>query len=449
MTKYDDDWPRTYNDNVRLFKGLGQRDTAELVMWFVKLMSYFPKAGPMQNILGSPADPIFWASHGAWERLWHYLRIDDHVALGANVSAGTWSTWREEVDQNADVTCSWSSQAYSMLPFWELMDYETTWDIERNYWGTYHASNYQYYTNADLNRMFAPTNDALPFIFDELAWDHCDEWEDASTGVYEDDLAATALGNANRTNNPENNVTAHMGVIDDDNIMTPRGANDDVTNDDDKDLSRQDGAPSLDDDGNDDADADDGLDDDNSIGGGGGTDGGGSPGGGGSGGESAGGGSAPTATERRRRRRGRAGGAGARRRGRAGRAAASRSRRTTRSTTTRASAQTCASGCGRGSASSITRCASSARRCTRRSAATARSTARGSGCTATPRSTSRWTSRTGPTAAQRTASACAGSASPEPRRANARCASEVDGDGSRLGRPAVGSHSIHANIAGV
>ena len=92
-----------------------------------------------------------------------------------------------------------------------------------------------------------------------------------------------------------------MGVIDDDNMMTPRGANDDVANDDDKDLSRQDGAPSLDDDGNDDADADDGLDDDNSIGGG------GRPLGGGyarrrpRGGESSGGGGAPTVTERRRR----------------------------------------------------------------------------------------------------------------------------------------------------
>ena len=76
-------------------------------MWFVKLMSYFPKAGPMQNILGSPADPIFWASHGAWERLWHYLRIDDHVALGANVSAGTWSTTSASAS-NQLLTCSCS-----------------------------------------------------------------------------------------------------------------------------------------------------------------------------------------------------------------------------------------------------------------------------------------------------------------------------------------------------
>lgn len=250
ITNYDDDWPREYGDTVsgwgnyteyetvKLFKGLGQRDTAELVMWFVKLMAYFPKVGPMTAILGSPADPIFWAAHESWERMWHYLRlVNRNSPLGHNAT-DFWSTWRQEYMNNPGVTCSWSSQAYSMLPFWNLMDYETTWDIERNYWGSYHASEYQYYTNADLNRMFSPTNPELPFLYDEFAWNHCDEWD----------------SNGASTKNTANNVTKNLGVDDDDNTVPTRSEMDDRTNDDDAGLGKSSGPPALDDSDDDDDD---------------------------------------------------------------------------------------------------------------------------------------------------------------------------------------------------
>ena len=239
----------------------------------------------LQNILGSPADPIFWPSHGSWERLWHHLRLADKTELQNGSSVGTWSTWREEDDNDASVTCSWSAKSYSMLPFHDLMDYETTWDIESNYWQTYHLAPYYYYTNADLNRMFAPTNPELPFIFDELDWEHCDEHDDKADDDAFGRVSEEGVNDPNSTRisrDPLNNVTKRMGVDDDDDVATPRGANDDVTNDDDADLSHWDGDPT------DDSDDDD--DDGFTGSGGSGISGGGTTGGGGT---TTGGGSSP------------------------------------------------------------------------------------------------------------------------------------------------------------
>jgi hypothetical protein len=178
ITDYDDDWPTVYDGKVQLFDGLSQGDTTQLIIWFTKLFAYFPKMGPMTAILGSPADPVFWASHGAWERLWHYARITKMWQNNDNIeeTMEQWGRWRPQIKNNPVTTCSWSKQAYSMLPFWNLMDYERSPDIQAHIAGAAKQHKHSYLTNADLNEMFNPQNPSLPFVFDTFSWDHCDQW---------------------------------------------------------------------------------------------------------------------------------------------------------------------------------------------------------------------------------------------------------------------------------
>ena len=180
VTNYDDDWPTKYDAATSLFYGLDKADTAALIMWFAKLFAYFPRVGPMTAILGSPADPVFWPSHGAWERLWHYQRItqlwinefdEDKTMLD-------WGRWRPTSRNNPTDTCHWSKKAYSMLPFWDLMDHTSPDDVVHHLDDDVQAKmKHSYYTNADLNQMFAPDQVTLPFIFDSFQWDHCDQWD--------------------------------------------------------------------------------------------------------------------------------------------------------------------------------------------------------------------------------------------------------------------------------
>ena len=183
MTNYDDDWPTVYDKTTSLFYDLDRADTAALIMWFAKLFAYFPRVGPMTAILGSPADPVFWPSHGAWERLWHYQRITQMWINEFDVEKTQldWGRWRPTARDNPTDTCKWSKKAYSMLPFWDLMDHTRTVDeVAHLDDEVFDHMKHDYYTNADLNEMFAPDQVTLPFIFDSFQWDHCDEWDSKS-----------------------------------------------------------------------------------------------------------------------------------------------------------------------------------------------------------------------------------------------------------------------------
>ena len=87
----------------------------------------------------SPQDPLFWAVHSAWERMWHYLR------LKSDDDDDSWNSFQGEEGDDSSTTCNWSKHAHSLLPWYNLTDYET-------------ANEHGHYTNYELMELFHPSN---------------------------------------------------------------------------------------------------------------------------------------------------------------------------------------------------------------------------------------------------------------------------------------------------
>mmetsp|Transcript_16887 Transcript_16887/g.39463 ORF Transcript_16887/g.39463 Transcript_16887/m.39463 type:complete len:822 (+) Transcript_16887:116-2581(+) len=157
----DDDGDDISIDNWQnAFVDLDTKQTEALLLYTAKQAAYHPRSIMAYALsLGSVNDPIFWAGHNSWERMWHWKRIESVTATDHEKT--WWNSWNESdvlADSNA-ATCTWSSGAESTLPFYDLMKDESTEN--------------KYYTNKDMLRMFHPDNKALPHIYDSLEYNHC------------------------------------------------------------------------------------------------------------------------------------------------------------------------------------------------------------------------------------------------------------------------------------
>eukprot|EP00615_Pteridomonas_danica_P010380 CAMPEP_0114352316 /NCGR_PEP_ID=MMETSP0101-20121206/17848_1 /TAXON_ID=38822 ORGANISM="Pteridomonas danica, Strain PT" /NCGR_SAMPLE_ID=MMETSP0101 /ASSEMBLY_ACC=CAM_ASM_000211 /LENGTH=642 /DNA_ID=CAMNT_0001492643 /DNA_START=20 /DNA_END=1948 /DNA_ORIENTATION=- len=117
-------------------------------VWLLSFTCHPGKMGPFATPLAANNDPIFWVTHATWGRFWHYIQLNDE--LWSNFD----NTWGG-VSENCELMLNYDD----MLPFsgFAAKDDATV-----------------RYTNRELVAFYEPTNAELPYIFDELTWEHCD-----------------------------------------------------------------------------------------------------------------------------------------------------------------------------------------------------------------------------------------------------------------------------------
>ena len=126
------------------FKDLDTAQTEALLKYVAKQGAYHSRSIMAYSLsLGSVNDPIFWAGHNAWERMWHVKRME---AEGTE-DQQWWSAWNETnlLEEQSSPTCSWSSSADATLPFYDLMEDSET---ENKYVGHHHHPQHPCHPNS-------------------------------------------------------------------------------------------------------------------------------------------------------------------------------------------------------------------------------------------------------------------------------------------------------------
>mmetsp|Transcript_71193 Transcript_71193/g.200183 ORF Transcript_71193/g.200183 Transcript_71193/m.200183 type:complete len:283 (-) Transcript_71193:46-894(-) len=164
----------TLTDDGSILKGLSTGDMHAFYQWTATFVSRFPQLGPMAATGASPSDPLFWAVHSAWERMWHHLRLKN-----LSNSTSDWNAFIGESGNSSGHTCAWSRHADSLLP-WRNLTSMPTADADG------------YYTNAELMELFHPSSIELPFVFDTFDWGHCEGW-DTKEGAFDTSLDETDM----------------------------------------------------------------------------------------------------------------------------------------------------------------------------------------------------------------------------------------------------------------
>lgn len=148
------------NKTSDIFSNLTTSEADLFLRWTATMFSRFPQIGSMTATGTSPADPLFFAVHSAWERMWHYMRLTN----AGDDDDEAWNEFSGLEGDDSSATCNWSKHAHSLLPWYNLTSYTT-------------SNPDGYYTNYELMELFHPANIELPFLFDTFDWGHCENWE--------------------------------------------------------------------------------------------------------------------------------------------------------------------------------------------------------------------------------------------------------------------------------
>ena len=166
-----------YDDATDRYRVLGKSDDEADVVWrrVVKALCDPQDVGDMFTS-AAPADPLFWPIHTTAERLLHYRRLLD---LNGIMNFTQDFRYEHAMSQDSLITppsdtgyvCDWSSGDSSMpscekgvcaghgandlLPFGNFTGRGDT------------------YTNLEFYHYSAPDNEALPYLYDNFAWEHC------------------------------------------------------------------------------------------------------------------------------------------------------------------------------------------------------------------------------------------------------------------------------------
>lgn len=134
-----------------VFKNLTAPENADLYAFFVKEVCAPPSFSPFASALASAGDPIFFPVHANYERVWTHLRLDRGFDSAWNVSG---------MDANDDMIVTGYRYDDPVEPFSEA-------------YGARREPPGSYYTNREIVALFDPALSTLPFIFEDLDWDHC------------------------------------------------------------------------------------------------------------------------------------------------------------------------------------------------------------------------------------------------------------------------------------
>ena len=140
-----------YESGLYVFKNLTRAQNARIYEFFVKEVCAPPAFSNFASALASAGDPVFFPVHANYERVWTALRLDKAFDSSWNISG---MAQRE----NAIVT----GYRYDdpLEPFAEA-------------YGHVRQPPGSYYTNREIVALFDPKLAELPFLYDDLDWNHC------------------------------------------------------------------------------------------------------------------------------------------------------------------------------------------------------------------------------------------------------------------------------------
>lgn len=149
------------SDGTYRFSNLTTEQNSDLIL-FVSLFTCHPGiVGQMSTPLAGPNDPLFWPTHGAYERLIDLLRLQGNTTHNCDegeTECGS-HTIKWDYDDNPDCRplpgkgMGWTD----ILPFEGFLGDSSDHD----------------YSNQQLWQLFDPLNPQLTYIYDNFQWDHC------------------------------------------------------------------------------------------------------------------------------------------------------------------------------------------------------------------------------------------------------------------------------------
>ena len=137
-------------DGAYEFKNLTEAQNERLYEFFVKEVCAPPSFSNFASALASAGDPIFFPVHANYERVWTALRLDKAFDSSWNISG---------MAQAANVVTGYRYDD-PLEPFTEA-------------YGHTREPPGSFYTNREIVALFDPKLPTLPFVYEDLDWDHC------------------------------------------------------------------------------------------------------------------------------------------------------------------------------------------------------------------------------------------------------------------------------------
>ena len=170
-----------YADGKWRVKDMSERQEADVWRTVVKALCDPQNVGDMFTS-AAPADPLFWPIHTTAERLVHYRRL-----LATTGSKTFVQDWRYEHNMAGGTTFITPPSDTGLVCDWSAVDADDAMPVcvrgtcpghgvdddlpFGNFTGA--AGEPDPYTNLDFYEFSAPENDALPYMYDNFAYEHC------------------------------------------------------------------------------------------------------------------------------------------------------------------------------------------------------------------------------------------------------------------------------------
>ena len=128
--------------------------------WFVDFSCHPGKMAPYATPLAANNDPIFWVSHAAWGRYWHFVRLAPSFATDFH------NDWMDPTTKNFLDHWQNVSNCENMLTLDDVLPFKGfTRDDAKG--------EAKPYSNRELLDLFSPNNPDLPYMYSDFDWSHC------------------------------------------------------------------------------------------------------------------------------------------------------------------------------------------------------------------------------------------------------------------------------------
>jgi hypothetical protein len=131
--------------------------------------------------LAASNDPLFWVTHGSFEKIWAFKRLAAtraHSAARAKPAAAAAAAALAALAVDGgggaafDETWDWKNATPNALTVGAYC-LGKAWHDPSPFANFLGEDGGNRYTNSELYALFDPTNARLPYVFDDLAWAHC------------------------------------------------------------------------------------------------------------------------------------------------------------------------------------------------------------------------------------------------------------------------------------
>ena len=139
-------------DPYTTLPGYTEEETSKMYKDIFNIMSEPGHIGTMFQST-STNDVVFWVMHSTIDRLWHWKRLSEEDLVEDSTYDETWDPYHDCYGHNPD----------NIQPFMNLFGESDGDDMKDTF-----------YSNTDLYDALHPKNEALPYMYDDFEWPHCE-----------------------------------------------------------------------------------------------------------------------------------------------------------------------------------------------------------------------------------------------------------------------------------